>query len=43
MRDISRTLNFNKDRIFPPEFYLGDRIEKQYLNENNMCTMARRD
>ena len=40
MNDISRTLRFKKDKIEPPELYLGAKLEKKILNGVGVWTMT---
>ena len=43
MQQISKSLRFKKDKIEPPEFYLGARLEKKDLNGRKVWTMTSRD
>ena len=43
MKQIAEVLRFKKDKIEPPEFYLGARLEKKRLNDRSMWTMSSRD
>ena len=43
MQQISESLRFKKDKIEPPEFYLGARLEKKDLNGRKVWTMTNRD
>ena len=43
MQQISESLRFKKDKIEPPEFYLGARLEKKELNGKRMWTMTSKD
>lgn len=43
MKQIAEVLRFKKDKIEPPEFYLGARLEKKRLNDRSMWTISSRD
>ena len=43
MKEIASSLRFKKDKIEPPEFYLGAKLEKKELNGKVMWTMTSRD
>ena len=43
MQQIAKSLRFKKDKIEPPEFYLGARLEMKELNGKRMWTMTSKD
>ena len=43
MQQIAQSLRFKKDKIAPPEFYLGAKLEKKNLNGKNVWTMTSRE
>ena len=43
LKDISSVLPLKKNKIAPPEFYLGARLEKKMLNGKEMWTMNSTD
>ena len=43
MKQIAEVLRFKKDKIEPPEFYLGARIENKKLNGKDVWTMSSKD
>ena len=43
MQQIQRVLSFKKNKIEPPEFYLGAKIEMKKLNGKNVWTMSSKD
>ena len=43
MQQIQRVLSFKKNKIEPPEFYLGAKIEMKKLNGKNVWTMSTKD
>ena len=43
MQQISSLLQFKKDKIEPPEFYLGARLERKELNGKAIWTMTSKD
>ena len=43
MKEIAQDLSFKKNKIEPPDFYLGARLEKKSLNGKQMWTMTSKD
>ena len=43
MKEIHRDLKFKKDKIAPPEFYIGGKLEKKELNGKAMWSLTSRD
>ena len=43
MKDIQRDFKFKKDKIKPPQMYLGARLEKKHLNGKEVWTMCSKD
>ena len=43
MKEIQRDLKFKKDKIAPPEFYLGGKLEKKELNGKSMWSLTSKD
>ena len=40
MKEVSEVLRFKKDKIAPPEFYLGAKLERKNLNGKEVWTMT---
>ena len=43
MQEITRSLRFNNDKIYPPELYLVTNLEKKMLNNTEVWTITSRD
>ena len=43
MKDIQKDFKFKKDKVEPPQMYLGARLEKKQLNGKEVWTMCSKD